>query len=592
MNQIYERAKKLIDNSTNTNWGNNNKCIIYSLFSVFVELIIVKLYWGGFSFLTNDDAMVQAALNGTLIGEMYPYHQFINCILGVILCFINRYIMTNRIWFFFLLLCSIVGLILLHYTVFRVAGNMALSMVTIFAFACLFEMYNLSNVSFTITPILLCIGAISILFIEENLHIISPKKIVLISFIIVFSSLIRYESAIAILPIYFIVLYYYSKNSAGRHNFLINFLIVMGVFLLIFSANYFSNYVQNELVDGTFHEFNTYRAVFMDYPHPNYNEATEVYSKYGWDEETFELIDSMCYLPKEFSLEALKGICTELELSRFGFYLTEGTLYKIKKFFCLDINIKTYYGNLKVIVILSLILCMVIYIFMNKMKKKKNLLINTASVSCVCSILLLCYLIICNRVELRAALCTFIPMICIMAISFVKLYEKVASDLRDLLGGKKFELCSRIFYVMIMLVSVIVIHSYLLSHMETLQFRNISIRGKKYYDYIEKNPDMFFIYGDALAIPIEDDYYLPSNSIFWGGACVGSDLNKKMSEINGFDTITMETLNEENVYFIGKTSLDYDVIKINNYLSKKGIMARYKVIDRIEDVGIVYKFYW
>ena len=108
MNQIYERAKKLIDNSTNTNWGNNNKCIIYSLFSVFVELIIVKLYWGGFSFLTNDDAMVQAALNGTLIGEMYPYHQFINCILGVILCFINRYIMTNRIWFFFLLLCSIV----------------------------------------------------------------------------------------------------------------------------------------------------------------------------------------------------------------------------------------------------------------------------------------------------------------------------------------------------------------------------------------------------------------------------------------------------------------------------------------------------
>lgn len=103
---------------------------------------------------------------------------------------------------------------------------------------------------------------------------------------------------------------------------------------------------------------------------------------------------------------------------------------------------------------------------------------------------------------------------------------------------------------------------------------------------------MFFIYSDVLAIPIEDYYYLPSNSIFWGGACVRSDLNKKRSEINGFDTITIETLNEENVYFIGKTSSDYDVIIINNYLSNKGIVARYKVIDRIEDVGIVYKFYW
>lgn len=591
MNQLmHEKLKRLIDKSINTNCENNSKCIIYSAISVFVELIIVKLYWGCFSFLTNDDAMIQAALNGTLIGEMYPYHQFINCILGVILCFINRYIMTYRIWFFFLLLCSIVGLILLHYTVFRVSGNIVLSTVTIFVFACLFEMYNLSNISFTVTPILLCVGAISILFIEENLHIISLRKIVFISFIIFYSSLIRYESAIAVLPFYFIILHYYSKNTTGRHNFFIIFLIVMGVFGLIFSANYFSTYVQNELGDGTFYEFNEYRISFMDYEHPSYKEATEVYSKYGWDDVTFELIDSMCYLPKEFSLEALKGICTELELSRFAFYLTEGTLYKIKNFFCLDINIKTYYGNLKVIVILSLILCMVIYVFMNKMRK--NLLINTASVSCVCSILLLCYLIICNRAVLRAALCTFIPMICIMAISFVKLYEKVASDLRDLLGGKKIELCSRIFYVMIMLVSVIVIHSYLLANMETRQFRDSTIRGKKYYEYIEKNPDMFFIYSDALAIPIEDYYYLPKNSIFWGGACVGSDLNKKRSEINGFDTITIETLNEEDVYFIGKASSDYDVIKINNYLSKKGIMARYKVIDKIEDVGIVYKFYW
>lgn len=590
---IHEKLKRLIDKSINTNCENNSKCIIYSVISVFVELMIVKLYWGGFSFLTNDDAMIQAALNGTLIGEMYPYHQFINCILGVILCFINRYIMTNRIWFFFLLLCSIVGLILLHYTVFRVSGNIVLSTVTIFVFACLFEMYNLSNISFTVTPILLCVGAISILFIEENLHIISFRKIVFISFIIFYSSLIRYESAIAVLPFYFIILHYYSKNATGRHNFFIIFLIVMGVFGLIFSANYFSTYVQNELGDGTFSEFNEYRISFMDYEHPSYKEAMEVYSKYGWDDVTFELIDSMCYLPKEFSLEALKGICTELELSRFRFYLTEGTLFKIIKFFCLDINIMTYYGNLKIIVTLSLVFYMVIFILMYNMKKKKNLLFYTASASYFYSILLLSYLTICNRVELRAALCAFIPMICIMVICFVKLYENVASDLIDFFDrDKKFELFNRMLYVMIMLVSVIVIHSYLLANMETRQFRDITIRGKKYYDYIEKNPDMFFIYSDVLAIPIEGYYYLPSNSIFWGGACVRSDLNKKRSEINGFDTITIETLNEENVYFIGKTSSDYDVIIINNYLSNKGIVARYKVIDRIEDVGIVYKFYW
>ena len=60
----------------------------------------VKVFWGGFSFLTNDDSWIQATLNGTITGGRYPYHQFINSYFGMFLFYIIRFIPTNRLWFY------------------------------------------------------------------------------------------------------------------------------------------------------------------------------------------------------------------------------------------------------------------------------------------------------------------------------------------------------------------------------------------------------------------------------------------------------------------------------------------------------------
>ena len=41
-------------------------------------------------YMTNDDHGIQNALSGFTTGTPYPYHQFINCILGYLLSFFYR----------------------------------------------------------------------------------------------------------------------------------------------------------------------------------------------------------------------------------------------------------------------------------------------------------------------------------------------------------------------------------------------------------------------------------------------------------------------------------------------------------------------
>lgn len=43
-------------------------------------------------YLTNDDHGIQNALSGFTTGTPYPYHQFINCILGYLVAFFYRVI--------------------------------------------------------------------------------------------------------------------------------------------------------------------------------------------------------------------------------------------------------------------------------------------------------------------------------------------------------------------------------------------------------------------------------------------------------------------------------------------------------------------
>lgn len=173
---------------------------------------------------------------------------------------------------------------MLHYSILEKSKNKYQGLFFILMEACLYEVYCLSSLSFTLSPILLSVGAISLLFINEPQKNTSYKKIIFVSVIVFIASLIRYQSILPILPFYTVCLYRYlydndaSKKSKSQIN--IKFcLLSLILVIVIYGANAFSDFNQNKLGDGTFGEFNSYRVAFMDYPHPNYGEAPDLYKK-------------------------------------------------------------------------------------------------------------------------------------------------------------------------------------------------------------------------------------------------------------------------------------------------------------------------
>lgn len=572
----------------------NNKSVIYAILSVVIELLLCKWVWG-FSFLTNDDSWIQATLNGTITGYRYPWHQFINSYLGMFLCFINRFIPTNRLWFYWLLGCSTVGLIMLHYSILKVTEDKYQGFFFILLDACLYEVYCLSNLSFTCTPILLSVGAISLLFIKETNY--NKVKITLISVIVFIASLIRYQAILPILPFYTICLYHYfydndtSKKSMKQIN--IKFcLFTLILIIAIYGANVFSNITQNELGDGTFGEFNQYRVTFMDYPHPDYEEEPELYEKYGWNETTFELINSGCYLPEEFSMDSLRGICSNLEVKSDGtiedaiksiINRVVNVIIATRQYF--DINTTTYYSTLKIVILLVLFLMIVLVVKTIRIKELKHYR-NFIILIIICSLLLVLYLISGQRSVLRAFLCIFIPLMNFFILSYNDLRKNKLLNNDDSDGW-----LNNVIAKILIFIWVVGIYAYSFANIEQNNIRKANI-WEQYYDYIVEHSDSVFVYSDVRAIPINIDLFLPNNSFFWGGSGVGSDLKKKQLQENGFERFTIENLNDDNVYFIGTGNEENDVLLILRYLEEKGIAAECNNIDNIGEVGVVYKFSW
>lgn len=577
----------------------NKKSVLYAVITVGIDIFFVKVFWGGFSFLTNDDSWIQATLNGTITGGRYPYHQFINSYFGMFLCYINRFIPTNRLWFYCLLICSAVGLIMLHYSILEKSNNKYQGLFFILMEACLYEVYCLSSLSFTLSPILLSVGAISLLFIDEPNNNISYKKIIFVSVIVFIASLIRYQSILPILPFYTVCLYRYlydndaSKKSKNQIN--IKFcLLSLILIIVIYGANVFSDITQNKLGDGTFGEFNSYRVAFMDYPHPNYDEAPDLYKKNGWNESTYELINAGCFLPEEFSIDSLKGICSNSEENSnglfedvFGNIINRITYVRIatREFF--SITALTYYNTIKIATLFVFLLIVVVVIKTIREKELKHFRIFIIMIG-ICSIIMILYLISGQRTVMRAFLCIFIPMMNFSLLSYEELMSKEPfnNDDYDINGW-----FNNVVTIILFLILTIGIHSYALASGEQNNFRKAN-KWEPYYDYIVDHPDSVFVYSDVYAIPINIDLFLPNNAFFWGGSGVGSDLSKKQLRENGFLKFTIENLNDDNVYFIGTGYEEHDVLKILKYLEEKGIIAKCSIIDNIGEAGVVYKFSW
>lgn len=565
-----------------------NSIIWYSFLIVLIEIVIARLFLD-VSFMTNDDSGLQAALNGRYTGTPYPYHQFINVFLGLFLCELYNIIPCTHWWYIWSMFCLVSGLFMIHYTVLRNSPNKKCAIITIIIFAGIFELYCLTNISFTLVPIVFSLGAISLLFFKEDSYQWSWYRVGFVSIVLLIASLHRYYSALIMLCFFALGLFYYVLKVADRSMFIktIKYIgTICATVILIFGASRFSSQIKEDLNGDYFTELNEYRGILTDYPRPSYEERPDVYEKYGWDKATYKLISSWCFMVDEYNLDALRGIVNDLELKGTFAKINDSSrqpimesLQVIKNYFMIQKNLS--YENIIKLTMAMFVVFSVIYLFF----KKHISFVNRLSMFlCVGgSFLMLLYLIINGRPILRAMLCVIIPMIVIISLLYINELS-TKNNCGESVSQK-----------MVMLDKGITIAIVLLAVTSLISVMNIEKNNNDrviaYSQYGNMNQDNIYVYTDASVTSTDIELFLPQNMIFWGGSAVGSHFYYEQMKNLGIDRLKIDTLNNENVYLIAQ-SINGQSVVVDLLKEKIGKDVNVECIDMINDETAVFKFSW
>lgn len=132
-------------------------CLII-VFTMFWLLLAVKTL--PMVFMTNDDASIQMTLSGMQTGNSYPYHQFINSLLGFLIS--GLYDITSVVpwWYAWSILCVLIGITCIQWTIVKNASHRieAILFIVILGFA--FWIYVLGNIAFTVVPCIFSLGVV------------------------------------------------------------------------------------------------------------------------------------------------------------------------------------------------------------------------------------------------------------------------------------------------------------------------------------------------------------------------------------------------------------------------------------------------
>ena len=135
-----------------------NLCVIIvsTLFWLFLSIKTLPMV-----FMTNDDASIQVTLSGIQTGNSYPYHQFINSLLGFLIG--GLYDITHAIpwWYAWSILCVLIGITCIQWTIFKNASHKIEAIIIIGIIGFAFWIYVLGNIAFTVVP---CIFSLGIVF--------------------------------------------------------------------------------------------------------------------------------------------------------------------------------------------------------------------------------------------------------------------------------------------------------------------------------------------------------------------------------------------------------------------------------------------
>lgn len=560
----------------------NKKRLFFIVLTV-LPCLLIPLMTLPMTYMTNDDSGIQAALNGSVTGKPYPYHQFINCFLGYMLCFLYQLLPSIEWWYVWSLLCIGLGICLIHWSFFKEASKKVDAVILIIIFAALFWIYIISNVAFTVVPCVLALGVICIFFVG-NEHKWDWKIVLICSIALVIASWHRFSTIEAMLCYFLGGLLYYviqSTNLTWKKKISYYLVTVVGVVSIILLTYLSSNLIKNHQNSDYFNEYNKARIAYMDYAKINYADMPEVFLKYDWDEDLTNMVGAWCFLDERFNPETINGILQDsddvilAESEKTEFLNVLNTLMELIK--------TNRYAKMIAGLALLLILGEVLIILWGVGKSWNNIFYLGNMLG---SFVLLIYLSTKGRLPLRAYLVILLPMTCIGLLLLLKIKSAIE------------EKSKKIFWYVSSILGIAIAVGGMM-----LNYDSLTVQSKKYnllqsseiIDYASERQDNIYIYSFDGYSSLNPQKRKTTNLLSWGGSTFHSDMFYRSLECLGLDFLDMNVFKRENVYLLtgypedGKVSASAKLL-FDNLIDYGAVSV--EMVDKIANIDGVYQYYF
>lgn len=258
---------------------------------------------------TNDDGQIQMFLSGDATGSPYMTHQFIHVILGAVISGLYTLFPKIQWWYVYSQGFMLIGMILIHFMILYIGGRKGHDFIHILPFLAFidggFLLHSISNVSFTIAPMVFGSGLIGLVFLSAYAK--TRKQKVCIFVIVLFGFVTAYmhrQASGLVLLCYILLMWLYVCSSEewkiGIRKFAvlcIGFVAAAGVLSQVDCA------VKEKINGADFTAYNAARIKYMDYPHDSYSDHVEIYQDVDWDESLARLVTCWFFMDERVSTD-------------------------------------------------------------------------------------------------------------------------------------------------------------------------------------------------------------------------------------------------------------------------------------------------
>lgn len=559
-----------------------NKLEYLQAFVITVLVYIFAVAFLPMGYMTNDDASIQGALSGFFSDKPYPYHQFINCILGYIIAFFYDVLPQIQWWYFISVVFTLIGIYLLCRNWLILCKEYHVSKIVkyflvFFSFICIW-IYYISQVSFTIVPVLFSLGFMSNLIVRKRSKILF-RDIIIPCAACLFASLYRAKMGWVIFCYLSMCILFYCLQTEKKINKKV--FIIMSVYILSYGVVFVGCDKYNEIVSSSiessdFKNFNSARIKYMDYEHAEYDENEELYQSVGLDRELSVLLNNWCFLDERINADSLNTILSK-NTDAAGEKTANDSAFDIWYQMVKD----NYFACALTMIAVFVSFLSIYYFFINK--KVWNsifLLFNVCG-----TMIILIYLCIEGRMTFRVYSALALPMIIIavfLILQFINSGERV----------KLFKICG----VGVCIVTGILFCLYVYAPDRISSIETQKMASKEINQYLLNHKQNLYVYSvGTYEATDNDEIYLgekPNNAIAWGGSTWLSDFFEKKLETLNIDSLTMEIFKNDNCYFMTnrkQIATDNCICSLLATLSDYGAVSM-KPIDTIKEYATIYQF--